>query len=237
MTQCVCDAALVTQMRAGTHYMCAALRIGLEATIYRPDSEKRFVIMDEGYIRKGLHETDAFAFPQARPDFNIYFCHYYHPHLDKLSGKPRISLIGFPFDSFFSDGIVASHASNDPRPSGAAAKSYVLRYDSDEWRALETRMHENAEWLATLHEGERSMIVRYEDLVDRPENTASRLESLLGKFVNPVPTPTRNVHRSYWTENYAANFDRDGLKALWKVFETPIRRFYPERVHSLEAAL
>ena len=66
MHQSSCDAALVTQMRAGTHYMCAALRIGLEATIHRPDSEKRFVVIDEGYIRKGLHETDDFAFPRAR---------------------------------------------------------------------------------------------------------------------------------------------------------------------------
>jgi hypothetical protein len=122
MHQSSCDAALVTQMRAGTHYMCAALRIGLEATIHRPESDNRFVVMDEGYIRKGLHQTDGFAFPRARPDRNIYFCHYYHPHRGKLSGKPHICLIGFPLDSFFSDGNVAHQASNDPKPSGEAAK-------------------------------------------------------------------------------------------------------------------
>lgn len=237
MPQPTCDAALVTQMRAGTHYMCAALRIGLEATIYRPSSEKRFVVMDEGYIRKGLHETDDFAFPQARADRNIHFCHYYHPHRDELSGKPRISLIGFPLDSFFSDGIVARRASNDPKPSGMAAKSYVLRFDSDEWRSLEARMRENAEWLASLHEDERSMILRYEDLINHFSESVSRLESLVGKFVNPLPIPTRNAHRSYWTENYAANFDRDALKALWRLFEPSIRRFYPERAGSLEASL
>jgi hypothetical protein len=224
-------------MRAGTHYLCAALRIGLEATIHRPDSEKRFVVMDEGYIRKGLHETDAFVFPRARPDRDIYFCHYSHPHREKLLGKPHICLIGFPLDSFFSDGIVARQATNDPKPSGVAAKSYVLRFDSDEWRALEARMQENAEWLATLHDGEVSMILRYEDLIDRLEESAGRLESFVGKFVNPLPVPTKNSHRSYWTENYAANFDKDALRALWQRFEPSIRRFYPERVRSLEAAL
>jgi hypothetical protein len=98
-------------------------------------------------------------------------------------------------------------------------------------------MQENAKWLATLREDNASMILRYEDLIDRLDESTSRLESFVGKFVNAVPIPTKNSHRSYWTENYAANFDRKALWALWQLFEPSIRRFYPERVSSLEAAL
>src|SRR5882724_8054795 len=97
------DVALITQMRAGTHYMCAALRTALGATIHRPDRENQFVIMDDDYIRKGLHGDENIGLTQPRTARQIYFCHYYHPQVQLLAGKPQIHLIGFPLDSFYSD--------------------------------------------------------------------------------------------------------------------------------------
>jgi hypothetical protein len=231
------DVALITQMRAGTHYLCAALRASLEATIHRPDREKQFVVMDDDYIRKGLHGDENISLPQPYPGRDIYFCHYYHPQRQRLEGKPHIQLIGFPLDSFYSDGVVARHASNDPTPSGPRSDSFVLRLDSAEWRGLEGRIRENAEWLAGLSNGGDSLILRYEDLIADFDPTAKRLEVFFGRFVNPLPRPKKNSRRSYWTEDYAACFDRDALNAMWVQFGPSIERFYPERMRSLKAAL
>jgi hypothetical protein len=227
---------LITQMRAGTHYMCAGLRIALEATIYRPDRERRFVVMEDDYIRKGLHSTDDYALPQPRPERAVHFCHYYHPQRRDFAGK-RIYLIGFPLDSFYSDGVVASHASNDPAPSGPRAASYVMRAGSPEWIGLEDRMKQNAEWLMEIAESGDALVVRYEDLFADFERSARRLESFAGKFLNPLPKPTKNPRRTYWTESYSAHFDRVALKALWSKFSPSIERFYPERLASLQEAL
>ena len=63
------EIALVTQMRAGTHYLCLALRLALEATIYRPNREQRYVMMEDDYVLRGLHAdspTQA-AGAQSRP--------------------------------------------------------------------------------------------------------------------------------------------------------------------------
>ena len=193
--------------------------------------------MDDDYIRRGLHKDDIIDLPKRRDDRSVYFCHYYHPQRKDLEGKPLIQLIGFPFDSFYSDGVVAFHGDNDPGPSGPRAAAFVLHLGSFEWRTLETRMRENAEWLATLAENGRSLIVRYEDLVIDFDNSAKRLEVFVGGFSNPIPRARKNPRRSYWTEDYAKNFDRNALAALWRLFEPSIRRFYPERVGSIEAAL
>jgi hypothetical protein len=193
--------------------------------------------MDDDYIRRGLHKDDIVDLPEPRDDRSVHFCHYYHPHRKDLEGKPLIQLIGFPLDSFYSDGVVAFHGGNDPRPSGPRAAAFVMRLGSPEWCALESRMRENAEWLATLVEDDRSLILRYEDLVAGFDNCANRLEAFVGGFLNPIPRPKKNPLRSYWTENYAETFDRDALNAIWNQFEPSIRRFYPERADSLEAAL
>jgi hypothetical protein len=227
---------LITQMRAGTHYMCAGLRVALEATIYRPDREREFVVMDDDYIRKGLHSTDDYVLPPSRPERIVHFCHYYHPQRRHLAGK-RIYLIGFPLDSFYSDGVVASLASNDPSPSGPRAVSYIMRAGSPEWIGLEDRMKQNAEWLMEIAESDDALVLRYEDLFTDFDERARRLESLVGKFVNPLPKPTKNPRRTYWTENYSGHFDRAALAALWTRFSQSIEKFYPERVASLQEAL
>jgi hypothetical protein len=231
------DAALITQMRAGTHYMCAALRVSLEATLHRPDHARQFIVMEDDYIRRGLHKTDDIALPPPCAERNIYFCHYYHPQTRLLLGKPHINLVGFPLDSFYSDGVVAKHATNDPAPSGPRAESFVMRFGSPEWRHLENRMKENSDWLGALAEGDRSLIMRYEDLIADFDQSARRLEGFLGKFLNPLPKPTKNAKRTYWTEDYLGAFDKDALRAMWSLFGSSIERLYPERMASLKAAL
>jgi hypothetical protein len=231
------DLALTTQMRAGTHYMCAALRTALEATIYRPDLEKQFVIMDDDYIRKGLHGDENIDLPQPRTQRNVYFCHYYHPQIQMLKDKRQIQLIGFPLDSFYSDGVIASSQTNDPAPSGPRAANYVMRFGVSEWQFLEGYMLKNANWLSSLSENNDCIIVRYEDLIADFQSSAKRLELFVGGFVNPLPRPKKNPRRSYWTEDYAGCFDREALNTMWTLFGESIERFYPERVRSLKAAL
>jgi hypothetical protein len=231
------EVALTTQMRAGTHYMCAALRTALEATIHRPDRENHFVIMDDDYIRKGLYGEENIILTRPRTDRHVYFCHYYHPQIQLLAGKPRIQLIGFPLDSFYSDGVIARSESNNPAPSGPRAANYVMRFGESEWRSLEGYMEKNADWLLDLSESSDRIIIRYEDLIADFQSTAERLELFVGGFVNALPPPKKNPRRSYWTEDYAACFDREALNAMWTLFGRSIERFYPERVSSLKAAL
>jgi hypothetical protein len=233
------DIALITQMRAGTHYMCAAMRTSLEATLYRPDRERQFVVMEDSYIRKGLHGSsdEAFALPAAAGRRSVHFCHYYHPQRQLLTGMPKIYLVGFPPDSFYSDGVVASQATNDPAPSGPRAASYVMRFESPEWRGLQDRMKANSDWLMEINENDDALILRYEDLFLDFDASARRLEGFVGEFVNPLPKPTKNERRTYWTEKYLAAFDHDALAALWRYFAPSLERFYPERLESLRAAL
>ena len=89
------DVSLVTQMRAGTHYMCAALRFALEAQVMRP-RDGAFAPMDDADIIKDMHPHGRFALPPPLPGRHVYFSHYYHPQFRSLPPMPRLSLIGFP---------------------------------------------------------------------------------------------------------------------------------------------
>jgi hypothetical protein len=231
------EIALVTQMRAGTHYLCLALRLALEATIYRPNRERRYILMEDDYILRGLHAESQIRLPEPNPDLKIYFNHYYHPQLHTLPGVPRINLIGYPFDSFYSDGVVYSKPSYDVGPSGPRAHQYIFRADSHEWNFLEEKMRENATWLEELKEGDDDIIIRYEDLFHDFDGCVRRLSQFVGGFINPIPQPIRNPKRMYWTDDYASALDQPALTSLWQLFEPGVRRFYPEKVEALLAAL
>jgi hypothetical protein len=231
------EIALITQMRAGTHYLCYALRVALEATIYLPDRERQYILMDDDYIVRGLHLGQEIALPAAKPDRKVYFSHYYHPQHHKLPDMPRICLIGFPHDSFYSDGVVYSKESYDVGPSGPRAADYVMRLDSPEWKFLAEKMRENADWLAEISDSDRSLIIRYEDLFLDFDTCASRLCRFVGGFVSPLPRPIKNPKRMYWTDDYASALDRPALTSLWQLFEPGVRRFYPEKAEALLAAL
>ena len=231
--------ALVTQMRAGTHYMCAALRVALAATLYRPgDGDRdghRYAQMSDDEIRKGLYGEAPIDLPPAESERTVYFSHYYHTHHAALGPLPRIFLIGFPFDSFYSDGVVFSDSTYSAGPSGARARAagYVFRFDSKEWRFLEPYMHQNARWLAEIAESDTALIVRYEDFFLDFDATASRLSRFVGGFVRPLPQPLRNAKRCYWTERYDEAFDERAFAALGEIFAPAIERFYPERSSTL----
>ncbi len=224
-------------MRAGTHYICAALRVALEATMYRPNRERCYIPMEDDYIFKGLHQEGWMSLPTAKLERKIYFNHYYHPQRHTLPSIPTICLIGYPFDSFYSDGVVYSKPSYDVGPSGPRAHKYVFRAGSHEWNFLEEKMRENAAWLAGLKESDNDLIIRYEDLFLDFEGCAQRLSGFVGGFINPIPPPIKNAKRMYWTDDYGSALDRPALTSLWQLFEPGVRRFYPEKVGALVATL
>jgi hypothetical protein len=228
------EIALITQMRAGTHFLCYALRVALNATLYRPNREQRYILMDDDYIVRGLH--DEIKLPAAQPDCLVYFNHYYHPQQHTVPDVPRIYLIGFPYDSFYSDGVVYSKDSYDVGPSGPRAGSYVMRAESSEWKFLEEKMTENAEWLEQIKESDDAIIFRYEDFFLDFEKCAERLSRFVGGFNQPLPKPIKNPKRMYWTEAYSSCFDAPALDELFRIFGPATERFYPERMVGLRAA-
>lgn len=233
-----CDVALVSQMRAGTHYMCAALRLALEAALLRPRDGNVYGPMDDATILADLHAESGFELPPPRPGRRIYFSHYYHPHHHALPPMPRISLIGFPLDSFYSDGVVYSDQSYSAGPSGNRphARDYVFRHGSEEWRFLEERMHQNAQWLSEIGAGDNDLVVRYEDLSESFEQTAQGISRHLGGFINPMPKPVINRKRTYWSRDFAAKFDPPALAQLGVIFGPAVARFYPECADALTAS-
>lgn len=205
--------------------------------MYRPNREQRYVLMEDDYVLKGLHANSKTRLPEPNPNLKVYFNHYYHPQRHTLPGVPRINLIGYPFDSFYSDGVVYSKPTYSAAPSGARAEGYVFRAGSHEWNFLEEKMRENATWLEELEEGDDDIIIRYEDLFLDFNGCVERLSQFVGGFINPVPPPIKNPKRMYWTDDYAAALDRPALKSLWERFQGGVRRFYPEKVEALLAAL
>jgi len=224
-------------MRSGTHYLCSALRVALEATVYRPDRERRYIVMEDDYILRGLYPEDIVELPPSNADLKIYFNHYYHPQLQTLPGVPRICLIGYPFDGFYSNGVAYSKATYDAGPSGRRAAGYVMRLGSPEWNFLQEYMLQNADWLKEISESEQTIIMRYEDFFIDFDGCSRRLAQFVGGFVRPLPRPTVNPDRMYWTDRYSSCLDEAALSALWTLFESGIRRFYPEKVDALQAAL
>jgi hypothetical protein len=230
------NVALVTQMRAGTHYMCAALRFALEATLMRPRDGGKYGPMDDADILADMHPDSRFALPPPRPGRHIYFSHYYHPHHRALGTMPRISLIGFPLDSFYSDGVVYSDKQYSAGPSDirAHAKDYVFRHDSEEWKFLEERMHQNARWLTEIGNSTDDLVVRYEDMAQDFMGTSARIDRHLGGLATPLPAPVVSRKRTYWTRDFASRFDPQAWRELKKIFGSSIARFYPECVSELE---
>ena len=223
------DVALVSQMRAGTHYMSAALRIALEAPLLRPRGDQ-YVVMEDAEILDQMHQDNIAELPAPNSARKIYFSHYYHPHHGTLPPMPRISLIGFPLDSFYSDGIVFSDEKYSPGPSGSRprASGYIFRRDSAEWRKLHDYMLKNARWLEEMSASPDNLIVRYEDLYRDFDGVTASIERHVGPFVNPMPRPVINRNRTYWTHDFANKFDPPALSALLEIFGPSINRHYPE---------
>jgi hypothetical protein len=221
-------------MRAGTHYMCAALRVTQEAALMRPKGGIAFGPMPDSEILDGMHPESRVELPHPRPGRHVFFSHYYHDHYRHLPPMRRISLIAYPLDSFYSDGVVFSDEIYSPAPSEPRAQrsKYKFRYGSPEWRKLEPWMEKNARWLMEIGQSEDDLVVRYEDLCDRFEETAGNIEWHLGTFLNPMPRPVSNRLRAYWTRDFASKFDADALDALNDIFREGIRRFYPECIPS-----
>jgi hypothetical protein len=192
--------------------------------------------MDDADILRDMHPDGRFDLPPPRPGRHIYFSHYYHPQFRSLPPMPRLSLIGFPPDSFYSDGLIYSSADRSAGPSAlrAHADKYVFRHGSEEWKFLEERMHQNAQWLSQIGHDANELVVRYEDLDQDFDRSAAAISAHLG-LLNPLPQPVINRRRSYWTQDYGSKFDQKALAALTDLFGTAIARFYPERASILES--
>ena len=229
------EIALVTQMRAGTHYFCGALRVALEAVILRP-AAGAYATMDDEYIKRGLHSDSNIELPAPIANRRVFFSHYYHPQWKDLE-IPRVYLVGFPLDSFYSDGVVAAAQSYDPSPSGPRSGSYVLRYNSPEWNRLSARMRENADWLREIQADTAALVVRYEDLFVAFEATAARISEFLHGFKNPLPRPVKNPRRMYWTRDYLSCLDARAFGELRAIFADAIDHYFPERSASMRDSL
>jgi hypothetical protein len=219
-------------MRAGTHYLLDAL-----AHVYHGKVEKttgsKFESFSQRKINKGLYTSRKFA-TRHPIETTIFHAHYFHAPLDdpRLQKAKAIYLIGYPFDSFYSDGLIFSSNEYIVAPSikSKRHKSYRLFYGSDEWLFLEPFMHENALWLKRLSNQSNMFILRYEDFFLNFTRTTSRLGNIFGKFKEEFPHPIKNQNRMYWKNNYCDKMDARAFNELKRIFYDNLSFFYPEKM-------
>lgn len=236
---------LETQMRAGTHYMCHALLNAYHPYMHYPLRNGGTRQLEHAEIERGLKEEARIDNIEINYGIEILFRHYYHKlELDPaFSGEKKIALIGFPLDSFYSDGIVFSSEHYTPSPSlgRETARGYVMGQGSKEWDFLYPYMIDNARWLETLSRqgnGENLLIVRYEDLIDNFIVEKRRVIDFMQlDLVGELPEPRKNRNRMYWNNNYAERFDAEALRTLFQLFRRSIEAFYPEHYENLDQML
>lgn len=227
---------LETQMRAGTHYLLYALYAAYHPVMHYPlrnGSVRRLTIDD---LKGGL--GGKVEVPNAPEDesVEVLFRHYYHNlDIDALFHDSRkVALIGYPFDSFYSDGLVFSADTYSAAPSSIRQNSadYVLKHGSKEWDFLYPYMLKNANWLEEIAnaDAERTLIVRYEDLIDSFVFQRERIIKFLGiRPQNPFPEPHNGQRRIYWSAGINRKFDAKALDAMTSIFGEALKLFYPER--------
>ena len=213
-------------MRSGTHYLASALA---QVYHYRPALFKdgAFVPLSDKELSKGLYEKVKV---ENYDNGILYVNHYYHI-LPKDLYAERIKvlyLIGFPYDSFYSDGLVFSSKEYSVQPSSRnkGLKNYKFRYGSKEWNFLQPYMIKNACWLEELIGDPAKLVVRYEDFFINFNNTIHAIEKHMGKFRCNFPVPKKNSERIYWSGKINYNIDDKGIKELSRIFEKSLKHFY-----------
>lgn len=227
---------LETQMRAGTHYICSALLIAYHPYLHYPLRDGGVRQLEWTDIESGLKEYKRVEI-NTNLDIEILFKHYYHQlEIDPIfSSAKKFALIGYPFDSFYSDGVVFSSDHYSPAPSNRrkAASEYQFRYGSKEWDFLFPYMLKNAEWLEKLNSqtgGAELLVIRYEDLIDnfieaKKQITEFMQLELVGEFTKPM----NNRNRIFWNKNYVKRIDNKALRTMYEIFEKSIDKFYPDQ--------
>ncbi len=218
-------------MRAGTHYVLDALARVYHGRVAKlKDDVFAFVGYDE--INKGLYQSES-NIKYSDKEAAIFHCHYYHtiPHDERLIDTKNIYLIGYPFDSFFSDGLVFSSKEYSVAPSlkNERYEKYKFLYKSDEWNFLEPFMHKNASWLEWLIKHDDLLVIRYEDFFIDFRATIKRIEEYCGAFKEEFPSPIKNKNRIYWTDSYVNKMDEDAFLKLKQLFLPALNHFYPEK--------
>ncbi len=226
---------LQTQMRSGTHFMLNALSrvYHLKPAIINRDGGFNYV--DKNRLAKGLYKHDNKSYPTNNGTVLQY--HFYHkvnPDLH-LEDAKLINLIGYPFDTYYSDGLIYSTENYTVAPTRQHQdyKDYKLKFGSPEWLKLEERMIQNAEWLESLENTNEGLTIKYEDLFLDNRNILNQIEEYLGPFKEEFPEAVKNPERVFWTDNYREKFDDHAIKNLTAIFRSSISKFYPEKLDSL----
>lgn len=218
-------------MRAGSHYTLQGLAeaYGLRPAIINRDGASYEVISPER-LSRGLYQTLAKAW---NDDSNIVLQYHYYHKLAKNIEEQRsktIHLIGYPFDTFYSDGLVFSKKNYSLRPADQEeVDNYILRKDSPEFKFLEPYMRLNAEWLEHLSGNKDAFVIRYEDYFNDFVKTTAKIQSFLGPFKRPFPQAKRKTTRSYWNGSYRLRMEESVYESLAALFRKSISHFYPEK--------
>lgn len=218
-------------MRSGTHYVLDALSQVYHGQIARIQNGD-FVFVSQEENARGLYERNKEK--QHPIDKSLIFqTHYYHtiPNDDRLQGEKIINLIGYPFDSFFSDGLIFSNNNCSVVPSiyNKNSETYTLKHGSKEWYFLKPYMQKNAEWLSSLCRQSDLCILRYEDFFNDFDGTCKKIIKLAGPFFEKFPEPMKNNARLYWRNSVKDKMDKRAFEALCEIFSETLEYFWPEK--------
>jgi hypothetical protein len=222
-----------TQMRAGTHYMLDGLIRVYGGKVLKIRNNK-FEFVERQIINEGLYESSENYYLNEHEDRFIFHHHYYHtvPKDNRYNKGKKIYLIGYPFDSFYSDGLIFSSQEYNVLPSAKNKRNtkYRLTQRSTEWNFLEPYMKKNAQWLNKLSKRRDGIIIRYEDFFVKFDETTKRIAEYCGPFMEKFPPPRKNPNRMYWTNKYKTNIDLSAFETLKSLFINSITYFYPEKL-------
>jgi hypothetical protein len=222
-----------TQMRAGTHYVLDGLIKVYGGKVLKIKNSK-FEFVDRQIINEGLYKPSENNYLNEYEDRLIFHHHYYHtvPKDNRYRNGKKFFLIGYPFDSFYSDGLIFSSEEYNVLPSSKNKrnKEYRLTRMSTEWNFLEPYMKKNAKWLNKLSKRSDAMVIRYEDFFLKFDKTTKKIEEYCGPFLEKFPTPRKNPTRMYWSNRYKTKIDLSAFEALKSLFINSVKYFYPEKL-------
>ena len=240
-TNAINKVSIVTQMRSGTHYLQYALLSSLHCSIFQANRSGGYSEISTSDLQRGLYKENVINIQKKHTrDLEIFFSHYYHyENLKLVNNNPTINIIGFPLDSFYSDGLAYSSQTFDPTPSIYRVNytNYRLKFQSKEWDFLEPFMVQNATWLESLIEQKHDNVIRYEDFFCNFNYIFKLIKKITGPFIKMPPKPKKNENRTYWSNDYDKKFDIFALNKLYNLFYKSIQYLYPEKINAIEKTI
>ena len=137
-----------TQLRAGTHYLLANLLKLYHCIPAIVTRSGNIDVKDFSWLNMGLYDPIECSWQDSNQ--LVVQSHFYSPKAKELrtGDYPVIYQIGFPIDSYISDGMVyKAYTDLHPGPSqkNPYHNDYRLCYDSTEFKTLKEYMIQNAE--------------------------------------------------------------------------------------------